>query len=87
MPNALNGGCDRGFDWRSEFECDECRAWQGRPPVPIREARELLESQGLRDFELVHACLLRKSKDGGSDHVPTTALRAGGVETQWIPEM
>ena len=87
MQNALNGGSERDFDWRSEFECEACRAWQGRPPVPIREARRLLESQGLCDFQLEHACLFRKNEDGGSEHVPTTVLRAGGVEAQWIPEV
>ncbi len=87
MHGVPDRGNEQDFDWRSEFECEQCKAWQGKPPVPIRKARELLESQGLRDFQLEHACLLRENTEGGSDHVPTTVLRAGGVETQWIPEM
>ena len=76
-----------GFDWRSEFDCEECRRWSGKPPVPIREATALLRESGLRDFELVHACCFREAAHGAVLHIPTTVLRVDGSETQWIPEV
>ncbi len=61
-------------DWREEFDCEECRKWTGKPPVPIGEASRLLRANGVRDFKLVHGCHLRVGPDGRQHHIPTTVL-------------
>lgn len=71
--------------WRSELTCGDCRRWEGKPPVPVREARGLLWESGLRDFELSHACHVRSDADGIIRHIPITVLRTGGVEIELIP--
>ena len=74
-------------DWRVEFDCEECRKWTGKPPVPIAQASEYLQARGVRDFKLVHACHLRVGADGRTHHIPSTVLELpGGSTTQWIPE-
>lgn len=75
-------------DWRDEFDCEECRRWTGKPPVPIGEASQLLRANGVTEFELVHACYLRVGRDGSHHHIPTTILELpDGTTTQWIPEL
>lgn len=74
--------------WREEFECEECRKWTGKPPIPIRQATELLLSQGHQDFTLSHGCHYLKGPDGKVHHIPITALEtADGQTVTWIPEV
>ena len=76
------------FDWREEFECEECRAWPGNPPPPIvvveEQVRKTLE---LTQFEVSHACFLCLDADGNPHHIPTTVLEWPDGRHQWIPEL
>lgn len=75
-------------NWRDEFDCEECRKWTGKPPVPIKEAARLLRTNGVIDFQLTHACYLRVDRDGNRHHIPSTVLELpDGSTTQWIPEL
>jgi len=75
-------------NWRKEFECEECRGWTGKPPVPIAQASEFLRARCVRDFKLSHSCHLRVASDGSTEHIPSTVLELpDGTTTQWIPEL
>jgi hypothetical protein len=79
---------DAVHDWREEFECAECRAWTGKPPVPIYGVEEeVREELGPIEFKLSHACYLCVDADGNHYHVPTTVLEWPGGRHQWIPEL
>ena len=78
----------RFADRREEFECEECRKWTGKPLVPIRQATELLRSQGAKGFKLSHGCHYRKDEKGKLHHIPMTVLEtADGKVIEYIPEL
>ncbi len=74
--------------WRDEFDCEQCRSWKGRPPVPIRQATEMLLAQGYRGFRLAHGCHFATDRHGRTHHIPITILEtADGQTTTWIPKL
>ena len=77
----------RFADWREEFECEECRKWTGKPPVPIRQATELLRAQGVKGFKLSHGCHYRKDAKGNLHHIPITVLETADETIEYVPEL
>ena len=82
------GARDAFDNWREEFACEECRAWTGKPPIPIYAVeQEVREELGSTEFKLSHACYLCVDADGNHHHIPTTVLEWPGGRHQWIPEL
>jgi hypothetical protein len=75
------------YDWRDELDCDECRAWTGKRPVPVAAVQAMIRELGLEDAEAGHACHMGKGDDGEWHHIPITVLNWEEGRYQWFPEL
>src|SRR4051794_25812630 len=75
-------------NWREEFDCPACRAWVGKPPLPIAVVKRMVsEELGLTEFQVSHACYVCADSDGALRHIPTTMIEWYGEMYQWIPDL
>ena len=74
---------ERGAEgWRSEFKCETCRAWTGRPPLTYEQVRTGLGENArlFGDYKVTHGCYFCTGDDGEPWHVPITRLEWGAGE-------